>query len=383
MQKVAIVSFTETASDPRVLRQIQALSLVADLTIYGFGKPPDKPIRFVSLANESPWPEYTWARKLLDGALLALMLHKVYYWRTTRAKLARKVEIRKDCDIYIANDFESLPFVLKMAPSDAKVFLDAHEYTPDQAPRDKWYSLLIHKYLSDWLVKKHIKLVAGMMTVAPGIADAYSEKYGVAKPVVIMNTPNFENLPVRPTSADRIRLIHHGVASPRRGLRLLIDLMDKLDGRFELNLMLVDDGAGYLNELKGWAQNSVRSGDINFHAPVRTQEIASYINQFDLGVLLYPPLTLNEHLSLPNKFFEFLQARLGIVVGPSPEMSRIVRQYALGVVGDDFEISGVAKVLNGITMEDVEGFKFQSDKVAMVYSWERNADLILKELGLR
>jgi hypothetical protein len=382
MQKVVIVSFTDTKSDPRVLRQIQALMKISDLTVYGFGPPPGYPVKFVPFASEEPWPEYSLWAKMIDFLLLAFRLNSSYYWRRTEVKFARHKGLRKDCDTYIANDFDSLPFVLKMAPRGAKVYLDAHEYTPDQSPRDKWYSGLIRKYLADWLVGKHIQLVDGMMTVAPGIADVYAAKYGVTEPVVVMNTPNFESLNVQPTRANVIRLVHHGIASPRRGVHLLIDLMDELDSRFELNLILVDGGSHYLEELRIRAQRSRRADDIHFHEPVATSKIASHINQFDLGIIWYPPVTLNERLSLPNKFFEFIQGRVGIVVGPSPEMSRIVSDSELGIVSETFDLSRLSCVINNISSSDIDRFKHNSDSAARKFSWEQNEERMLMTLNL-
>lgn len=375
MKKVVIVSFTNTKSDPRVLRQIQTLGPLSALTVYGFGPAPEDQVEFVSFDEEGVCPKYkyTWMSKSLDGALLLLGLYSAYYWRTTSAKFALAKRIRGDGDIYLANDFESLPFVLKLAPKTAKVYLDAHEYTPDQAPPDKWYSQMINKYLSRWLVAKHIELVDGVMTVAPGIADAYSARFGVPKPLVIMNTPSFESLVVRPANANKIRLVHHGVASPYRGIDLLIELMDNLDGRFELNLMLIDNKSGHLAELEKMARKSKRSDDINFLPTVSTAKIASSINEFDLGIFLYPPKTLNSQLTLPNKFFEFIQARLGIATGPSPEMSRIVDNFKLGVVSEDFVVSSLASKLNSLTHDQVVTFKDNSNLAASTYNWETQA----------
>ena len=279
-----IVSFTNTDSDPRVLRQIKALSRITNLTVYGFGSSPQEPVKFVPFSSEGQMSRYTFLAKVIDGLLLPLRLHSSYYWRTSQVKLAKKVGIRRDCEIYIANDFETLPLVLRVAPKTSRVFLDAHEYTPDQVRLNKWYSQLIQEYLSDWLVSKHIKLVDGMMTVAPGIATAYQEKYGVLRPAVVMNTPNFQHLPVRPTSQSRIRLIHHGVASRSRGLKTLIKLMDELDTRFELNLMLVEGDPGYLDELVALAKVSRRSDDIHFHPPGAVSGVPSELGQGVLGL---------------------------------------------------------------------------------------------------
>jgi hypothetical protein len=82
---------------------------------------------------------------------------------------------------------------------------------------------------------------------------------------------------------------------------------------------------------------------------------------------------LNEHLALPNKFFEFVQARLAIVVGPSPEMAKIVNQYGLGLVSNSFDAKVIANLINSMTTEVVEGMKYKSSGTAKLLSAETQA----------
>src|SRR5690606_21770207 len=52
--------------------------------------------------------------------------------------------------------------------------------------------------------------------------------------------------------------------------------------------------------------------------------------------------------ALPNKIFDFVQARLATVVGPSPEMAELVRERRLGVVAEDFTPQALADALAGL-----------------------------------
>lgn len=166
------------------------------------------------------------------------------------------------------------------------------------------------------------------------------------------NIPPREEL--RPTPVGQIiRLIHHGVAAPDRKLELMIDLMQIADKRFSLDFMLVGE-SGYLERLKRRAEANQR---IRFLAPVPMQKIPEFINQYDLGIYLLPPDSFNNHYALPNKIFEFIQARLGVVIGPSPEMAQLVRKYDCGVVSADFTEQKMGAVLNQLTREEVARLK--------------------------
>src|SRR5690606_41823663 len=61
---------------------------------------------------------------------------------------------------------------------------------------------------------------------------------------------------------------------------------------------------------------------------------------------------------------DFVQARLGLVVGPSPEMARLVRDHGLGAVTDGFTSADLATTLAGITADDVRRWKAASHTAA-------------------
>jgi hypothetical protein len=106
-------------------------------------------------------------------------------------------------------------------------------------------------------------------------------------------------------------------------------------------------------------------------------ELSRFLNQYDIGVYLLEPVNFNFLHSLPNKFFEFIQARLAVAIGPSPEMARLVREYDLGVVADDFSPQALAQCLLGLDLKRIEYYKSQSHKVAHLLSAEQNKKILL------
>jgi hypothetical protein len=82
--------------------------------------------------------------------------------------------------------------------------------------------------------------------------------------------------------------------------------------------------------------------------------------------------------ALPNKLFEFIQARLAIAVGPSPEMAAIVREHACGVVADDFTPRALADVLAGVTREQIATFKAGANGAAQLLNAEQNQEIVLR-----
>jgi hypothetical protein len=121
-------------------------------------------------------------------------------------------------------------------------------------------------------------------------------------------------------------------------------------------------------------------GRVNFVEPVPTIDIVREISRYDLGVHLIPPLSRNNEFALPNKFFEFIQANLAIVIGPSVEMSRIVEDFSLGMVSKSFQISEVAKALNLLNRAQIETFRRNSNQASKNFCWERESQVLLTQV---
>jgi hypothetical protein len=113
--------------------------------------------------------------------------------------------------------------------------------------------------------------------------------------------------------------------------------------------------------------------------PVKSSEVVTFIHPYDMGIFLLPPINFNYANTLPNKLFDFIQARLAIGIGPTPEMASLVSKYVLGVVADDFSAQSLAKKINALTAEEITIFKNNANKAAYELSAEKNK-IILNDL---
>jgi hypothetical protein len=152
-------------------------------------------------------------------------------------------------------------------------------------------------------------------------------------------------------------------------------MVDFLDDRFTLTLMLTKNNLDYYQELLELASGNPR---IDFREPVAFTEIVQEINQYDVGVYILEPNSFNNKYALPNKFFEFIQARLAVAIGPSPEMGRLVHAYDLGLVADDFKPQALAERLKELTREKIENYKQRTAEAAYELSSAGNRTKILE-----
>ena len=117
-----------------------------------------------------------------------------------------------------------------------------------------------------------------------------------------------------------IRLLHMGVADERRRLEDTIAAVRSLSHGFTLDLDPVRENE-YRRRLERLAAEDDR---VRILPPVPSQELLSFANTYDVGVFLLPAMYPNQVHVLPNKLFDYIQARLAVAIGPSPEMAEIV-----------------------------------------------------------
>ncbi|MBR5016897.1 MAG: capsular biosynthesis protein, partial [Spirochaetia bacterium] len=76
--------------------------------------------------------------------------------------------------------------------------------------------------------------------------------------------------------------------------------------------------------------------------------------------------------ALPNKFFEFVQARLAIAIGDSFEMKQYVKKYDLGIAADENSAEALAKEIIKLSKDDIMRYKQNAHKYARELSAETN-----------
>lgn len=353
---ILVISFSPLHRDPRVRRQLQALAGDYCVHAAGLSDPRWPGVSFTSLrphsANRFWLPIHALLLSFRAYPRADALLPRIRHAVEVLAPLAIKSRV------IIANDIESLPLALRLG-KHCKVIYDAHEFAPGQH-RDTWLWLLLIQPYRVWVCRTFMPLAFRCVTVNAWIAEAYQKLCGVTCSISV-NAPDRYSLQPQPTDPRRIRLIHHGGAAPRRQLEKLIAMVSLLDERFSLTLMLVaPPRSSYLRKLRRLAAMQGRTEVV---PPVDFEAIVPTLNAYDIGVSLLPPVTINQKLALPNKLFEFIQARLAVATSPNPAMADLVDRYRVGVVSEAYTPAALAAVLNRLTADQIDAMK-QSSHVA-------------------
>lgn len=371
MSRILVISFSDLARDSRVDRQLEFLRPSYEVVAAGLGPPADPAIRFIDLRTPARSRAAELIRQTRSLAALVARRYEHVYWCHPVTRHALASLTGHGAELVIANDLTALPIACRVA-GDAPVILDAHELATEEHADRIWWRAIMAPY-AHALLRSYLPRAAAVMTVSEGIGDRYAQLYGV-QPVIVTNAPPEANL--TPTAVGNpIRMVHHGVAHPNRQIELMIEAAELLGGRFELDLMVMPSDTRYFTHLK---RRVSACSHVTLVEPVDQRDIVVSCNKYDVGVFLLPPINDNHRYVLPNKLFEFIQARLAVAIGPSVEMAPIVQNHDCGVVADDFTAQALADALRGLTPERVFNYKQHSHLAARQLHAGHNREIVLR-----
>lgn len=379
--RVLVLSYSDLPKDARLLRQIGELLRLGATVSTGAHVPSGlENGSYVHILHEErrhyglPAP----IRKIISATvrlrhlvLRSLNAHDVEYWSGFRRSALRELS-QIPADLIIANDIDTLPLALALKKPGTKVIFDAHEYSPLQGEGNADWMKSFHAR-NLYLCKKYMPQADQCFTVSPEIVDLYKQITGV-QALLMTNAPAYEDLHPIEGTGKVIKLVHHGIATPQRDTHALVRMMDQLGPDYHLTLYInADQDHGYANEL---ARMCEARENVDLYPGVPPQEITRTINQFDIGVHRLPPTSTNHDLALPNKFFEFIQARLAMVISPGRSMARIVREEGLGAVAKDHGIDAMVEAIRSLDRAQIMDCKKRAHTLASRYSAESNMALL-------
>lgn len=370
---VVIISFSPLARDPRVLRQVDLITEAfpgAKIITVGHGEAWSELVEHHQIFGSAALargrrlvlfgPSGTRIFDISFGRFLAKVaagigFHSYFFKRISRVKeahdLLRKIQETYDVSHVICNDFDCLP-LLKEHFGGHMVFLDSHEFTPNQSLSASLGKVVVRRH-KRWLVRSTYYYPAKMSTVSEGIRQEYLREFGTREIGIWPNAPRPITLESPRAVSTPVRLVHHGLGTRPRQLERMVRTLQDLGDGYELHFYLVNLDPQYRVELETLASKDA----LFFHEPVATSDLSTELSQYDIGIFLHEPKSVNAKYMLPNKFFEFVNAGLAVATGPAVEMAAISTKQDFGIVADDFEPSSLASKLRNLPNEEIRSKK--------------------------
>lgn len=373
---ILVLTFAPISSGPRPLKQLRALQERYNVTTAGVGPAPLGVDDHIELKRGEA---AGFVQKWLFIATLVLRLHRLAFWTSSRNRDAWRKLRDREWDIILNHDVATMTLALRLR-ARIGILTDLHEYAPRQNDQDWKWRMTVAPYFR-WICKHEVPKTDAITTVGTGISEEYRKNYGFDAKVVVNATPYRDLSPTAPTGP--IRLVHSGAPAPTRRIHVMIEAVRESQADVTFDLYLLKDGSAYYQRLVDLAATTDR---VQIKDPVPYDQLVETLNGYDVGLAVIAPLNFNQAWCLPNKFFDYIQARLGVVVGPSPEMVRFVNGYGLGAVASSFDAADVTATLDKLTPELVAQWKQRSTEHAEELSGERQVGIwveLVDELAAR
>ena len=258
----------------------------------------------------------------------------------------------------VCHDLLLLPLVVRMI-GHTRCVVDLREYYPEQFAHSILWKLTSGR-LARYICRTYLSRADRLVTVSQGLARLYERDYGRSVNV-IYSYADFLELPVQRTN-NVVRLVHHGNATANRNLENMIDMMNLLDNKYELHLYLVEKEPSYFARLVDKCSNNKQ---VTLHPVVHPADLVRELNQYDVGLFVPPRSTVNLDHSMPNKLFEFIQARLMVMVTPLSDVSDFVRATGVGRVVKGANAEELASAVAELTEKQIQSCKIRANQLAL------------------
>ncbi|MEW1545613.1 glycosyltransferase family 4 protein [Streptomyces tsukubensis] len=295
-------------------------------------------------------------------------------------------------DLIHAHDFKMLGVGARAAVRarakgrPVKLVWDAHEFVPG-----------LPEYHGRWLPghvaweKEHAVFADAVITVSPSLAEMLKEGHGLRElPAVVLNAP------VMKPGADEVKgaaplgdlrelcgigdatplLAYVGGISPVRGVETIIEGLPSLP---DVHVALVSVTPGKMKAVASTQKlaNDLGVADrVHFLPFVPHWQVPEFLSDADAAVSPLHHLT-NHELALSNKFFEYSQARLPLIVSDIRTMADMVKSTGQGEVFRARDTEDFVRATKAVLADPVRYEKaYEKPGLLEGWTWEAQAEII-------
>ena len=257
------------------------------------------------------------------------------FYKLTRLFLKHKFDV---IHVHSLPDFQVFVAIIPKLYGK-KVILDLHEAMPEifaarfGVSRNSWQFgfAAILEMKSSWFANR-------ILTVNDAIKDRLVERdVEESKITVVMNSPDV-SLRVDKDLTEFVEendlkgkfvLVYIGGINPERNIEVLIQAVGLLKEKLPIRLCVFGYGReDYVEELKGLRSRFGVESEVHFGGWVPHEEVLSYLNLSEIGVVSYVHNPLTE-VAVPNKVFEFAALAKPLIIVRLDALENLFRGSAL------------------------------------------------------
>jgi glycosyltransferase involved in cell wall biosynthesis len=283
----------------------------------------------------------------------------------------------------IAADLDSLLAAVVLSKIlDSQLIYDCHEIWPEslfEASRGEI------EFWSD-LEKLLLNYSDFNFIASPLAVDYMHQKYSKDfLPLPNCETLQNHDLLLKKPTLTNVRFLYQGVISPNRGLLLLITAWHKTVENAQLYLRGPFSSEKFREELFEAAADLLDTR-IFFLAQVSESELVQSASEFDIGIIPYEPIGVNNIYSCPNKLSQYLAAGLPILSNDLPFIAHILQKSNAGISVDFSNTNELITSLNKFATRQFDlnqmgqrGLNYFQEE----FNWQKQSTEFNRILGTR
>jgi glycogen(starch) synthase len=291
--------------------------------------------------------------------------------------------VKQRADVYHAHDFNALvPAYLAAKVNGAKLVYDSHELWLEQDRLAPY--LPLQKRLLSLLEGALARRADLVITVSAPFAKELMRRYGIRRPLVLMNCQQYTKVQPSAEIRDSLRdgsdkkiAIYIGGLLRNRGLEQLIE-----SAQYLRQAMVVIIGDGLFREsLEQKVKEMHLEDKVRFTGWIPQGELPLYATSADVGVVPTQSTCLSYQYTLENKLFEYLMAGLPTAVSDQPQRRRIVENYGVGEVFDEKDPRNIAQAIDRIVSNEdrYQEMRHRARQAAKEeFNWEVQAEKLIE-----
>ncbi len=363
MRRAIVAVTNDLVTDQRVRKVCLLLQETGfDVLLVGRRLPESPPM------DERP---YRWKRMRLlfrKGALF----YAEYNIRLFFLLLVRRASL------LVSNDLDTLPAAYSVSRiKRLPLIYDSHEFFTEVPELQGRFARRVWL----WFEQRIFPKLKDVITVSDSIAAAYQRKYGVAVHVV-RNLPSRDHLPqVQPlTPAEagipegkKVVILQGSGINRDRGGEEAVGAMRYVD---ETVLLVVGSGDA-LPAMKKIVEEEGLQEKVFFIPRQPLERLYRYTALAGVGLSLDKDDSLNQLYSLPNKIFDYIYNGVPVLASDLPEVARIIKEYDVGLVLDEYSEEAMASAINWMLERDYKKMKKeQLQRAAATLVWEHEKETL-------
>jgi glycosyltransferase involved in cell wall biosynthesis len=368
--RILHLTHTDIRFDNRILKELEALSILPDNQLFAIGLIKDEgaAINNTKILNTKIKHVDSIFRniRIIPNTLKHLLIFIEFFLKIFIFSLKIRPKIIHCHDTLVLPIGFFLKFIFK-----SKLVYDAHELESNKNGQTKLFSIIT--IIIERICWSRINL---LISVSPSIINWYSNKFGLKKSTLILNSPKIISYPQHEKlinnnkyfhkkyniNNDKIIFIYIGALVKGRGIELLLNVFK--DPLIKSHIVFM--GFGELQNLV--FENEKLSHNIHYHESVSHDMITNLVQNADYGLCVLENVSLSDYFCLPNKLFEYAFSGLPVLASDFPDIKNLVHQYNLGICCS-FNIKDVKDTIMRLQNNPI--YKISSDLNSL--SWEEQA----------